>query len=149
MALLHARHRDERIIRGKIADLIARCEKRPGTGVIQTLTSAADLRAFFAPDAILDLGAPYPARLEAREFPPLLARAHMELERLMITLNGIEFLPREAADRMDTRLAAELTVRRGETDERYLDEYRLRWRKMDGDWKITDAESDSSIQSAW
>ena len=149
MLILQTMNRDERIIRQKIDDLIARCEKKPGRGVFQTLASAADLRAFFMPEAILKLGKPYPAQLAARELPPLIARAQLELESLHITLNGVEFLPRTAPGQAETRLAIELKARRGETAERFLDEYRVRWQKIDGDWKIADARSDSSIQPTW
>lgn len=149
MFMLLTMNRDERIIRRNLEDLIARCEKKSGRGVFQTLASAADIRTFFTTDALLNLGKPYPAQLEARELPPLIARAHLELESLQITVNGVEFLPRTAPDQVETRLAAELKAQRGEMAERFLDEYRVRWKKIDGDWKIAEARSDSSIQPTW
>lgn len=139
---------DERAVRRQFHALVRDCEKESGQGVLRSLTNTGDLRNYFTSNATIQLGRPYPYSPTPREISALVARAHMEVESLRIEIHGIEFLPRAERNVIDMRTAAEVIARRGNDEENYLDEYRLRWRKVDGKWLIESAQADSTIRAA-
>ncbi len=152
LALLGAHawsNRDERAVRRQLHALARQCEKKPGQGMLRTLADMGDLRAAFTSNAVIRLGRPYPMSPTPRELASLVARAHMEVASLEIIIQGIEFLPRSESDAIDMRTAVALRMRRDQTAEEFVEEYRLRWRKEDGVWRIESARADSTIQSPW
>ncbi len=141
--------REERAVRRQLHALARQCEKKPGQGMFRTLTDMGDLRAAFTSNAVIQLGRPYPMRPSPRELASLVARAHMEVESMEVVIQGIEFLPRPEADVIELLTAVALRFRRQEKAEEFVEEYRLRWRKQDGEWRIESARADSTIQSPW
>jgi hypothetical protein len=142
-------NRDERAIRRRLHALARQCEKKPGQGMIRTLADMADLRAAFTSNAVIQLGRPYPLRPSPRELASLVARAQMEVASLEILIQGVEFLPRAEPDAIEMVTAVALRVRRDDQAEEFVDEYRLRWRKENGEWRIESARADSAIRAPW
>lgn len=141
--------RDERAVRRQLLALAKQCEKKPGQGMFRTLADAGDLRLAFTSNAVIQLGRPYPLRPSPRELASLVARAHMEVESLDVVIQGIEFLPRPEPDVIELLTAVALRFRRQQKTEEFVEEYRLRWRKEAGEWRIDSARADSTIQSPW
>ena len=105
--------------------------------------------AAFTSNAVIQLGRPYPLQPNPRELASLVARAHMEVSSMEVIIQGIEFLPRTEPSAIDMLTAVALRVRRDQKAEEFIEEYRLRWRKEDGSWRIESARVDSTIQSPW
>lgn len=136
----------ERAIRRQINAFARDCEKKEGQGPIRSIKGAGDLSHYFSSNAYVQLGANYPFSPPPREIPALVARAHMALDSLKINISGLDFLPRTNRDVMETRVAAEAIMKRGTTEDRALDEFQIRWQKLDGKWLIESVRSDSTIQ---
>ncbi|HMP76533.1 MAG TPA: hypothetical protein PKE12_09570 [Kiritimatiellia bacterium] len=145
---LQMQGRDERAIRRQFKELVRLCEKRPGQGMLRSIAGAGDIRGYFTSNAVIQLGRPYPLRPTPRELAALVARVHVEIESLSIAVHGVEFLPLTESDAREFRTAVELKAVRQGRSESHLDEYRLRWEREDGEWRIAAARADSTIQAA-
>jgi hypothetical protein len=139
--------RDERAIRRRLHSLARQCEKKQGQGIFQTLADMTELKTAFTSNAVIHLGRPYPLRPTPSEFASLVARLHMEITSLEIDIQGIEFLPRAEPGAIDMLAAVAVRMRRDDLEEFFADEYRLRWRKEDGEWRIESARADSVIRA--
>lgn len=136
----------ERAIRHQLKSLARDCGKTEGQGVIRSLNRAGDLSGYFTSNAVIQLDSKYPFSPPVREIPAVIARIHMTVDSLKINISGLDFLPRTNRYDMETRLAAEAIARRGNAEERLLDEFQIRWKKLDGEWLIDFVRSDSTIK---
>lgn len=142
-------NRDERMVRKHLHALARQCEKKPNRGMFRSLADLSDLRASFTSNAVISLGRPYPVQPSPGELASLVARAHREVDSLEIIIQGIEFLPRTDPEIIDLLTAVTLRFRREEQTEEIMEEYRLRWRKENGRWRIESARAESTIQPPW
>lgn len=136
----------ERAIRQQVKSIARDCEKQEGQGVIRSATRAVDLPHYFTSNATIQLGGNYPFTPSVRELPALFSRIHMATDTLKININGIDFLPRTNRYVMESRVAAEAILKRGEAEDCVVDEFLVRWKKSDGAWLIDSAHSDSTIK---
>ncbi|MCO5061255.1 MAG: hypothetical protein M9963_04520 [Kiritimatiellae bacterium] len=137
---------DEHAIRGQLKHLARHCEKKPNQTIIRSALDANDVRAYFTTNATIHLGRAVPTSLRRADIPSLVARVHSAVESLSIAIQGIDFEPRSARDVRELRTAIEFMAKTGESTESYLDEYRIRFRKIDGSWLIESVNADSSIE---
>lgn len=145
VSLIALTRSDERAVKRRLRQLVEACEKQPGQSLLRSLSDSADLRSFFTSNAVLRLGRPYPVEATPGEFASLVARAHLEFSGLEIDILGIEILPRAERNRMDMLTSVRIRAMRDREMEEYSDDYRVRWRNVEGVWKIEFAGSESPI----
>lgn len=150
LALISFTQSDERAVRKQLHEVIRDCEKTAQKGALRRLAAAGDVRHYFTSDAVIEYGQTAPMSISPSQAPAILTRIHSQVDSLTIKLDGVEFLPRKASDSLDMRAAVEVIALRGPEEMRSVDEYRLRWQKVDGTWLIRSVATDSTIRpSDW
>ncbi|MCS6771627.1 MAG: hypothetical protein NZ740_06330 [Kiritimatiellae bacterium] len=138
--------RDERAIRRRLHEVALICSKRTSQGLLGSMAIVGDLRPYFASNAMIRLGPPYPAELSPSEFASLVARAHLDMEAIKVDIEGLEFLPRESKGRIETLVASSVRIQYSGKEEVYPGDYRVLWLKENGDWKILAVSPDAAIR---
>lgn len=144
LALIY--NRDEQAVRRELYRLARQFEKEAGSGLLSALADSVEIRGFFFTNAIIQLGRPYPAQVTPGELASLAARVRIEFEAMQVQIQGVEFQPRPAPGAVELIAAVAVRFRKAGMPEEYLDEYRLRWRKQEGRWRIESARPESAIR---
>lgn len=146
LLITHYRSRDEFLIRRTLYDLLLQCEKKGSSGLLATALRAQDIRNFFTTNAIVRTGPPYPMRLERRDLPALLARAHHYADLLIVRARGdeLEVAPGRRTALLRITLEVEATI--DGRVEQGIGEYEFTWQKEDGEWRISDVRHLDTIR---
>lgn len=98
-----------------------------------------DAVSYLASNVVIKLGEPFPASLKKSDLAPLIQQARMRVSTLRIKNLG-----HQAEKKTDGTIWMDMTldveVDASGTSDQLLGNYRLVWRKIDDDWKVTRAE---------
>jgi hypothetical protein len=137
----------QKLVLKKVAQLAATATVKPADSPITRLTKVSDLIGYFSTDAVISYDAPevgartVTGRDEIRE---LAAGGLGNVTSLQVQF--LDATARVAPDKQSAEVTCTARVSTGDGKDFGLQELRIQFRKIDGDWLITRAETTMKLQ---
>ena len=132
---------------GKVTKLAATTTIRPGDGTVTRVTKVSNLIGYFSPDAVITYDVTgwalrsVSGRDEIRE---IAAGGFANVASLSVRFQ--DATARVAADQQSAIVSCTVRVSAGDSKDFGIQELRLQFRKIDGDWLITRVETVKTLQ---